>query len=237
MQCDSRFCFKRLAALGLLAVASSGSVFAQQVATEASRQVPVQMISRQDFCNRLSTGLKQFGLASGYDAKQSGLIASAATDELVSAFKSGRASDYINSSALAPLAKLSGADAMVKAPGYIPMANFLAPALGILPAQTVLALSAAELRFIPHVQQGMNIIVIAQNAAPLTPERAKAVAETAGRLKIKIHVLWVGDSVSASGGEGPSVSRSESQAMAFLAAVTGGTYADLSGADHCGRSL
>jgi|GEM_PF-2296277 len=223
----------------------AGVAHAQAGATGISRQIPIQTLSRVEFCSRLSAGLQQYSLASGYNAKQSGLIASAAIDDLVAAFKSGRASDYINPSALAPSAPSPeygsrnghGSGDLEKPAGYIPMANFLAPALGVQPAQTVLALSAAELRFIPHVQQGMNIIVIAQNAAPLTPERAKAVAETAGRLKIKIHVLWVGATQSGDNENGASKGQTESQAMAFLAAVTGGIYADLSGSDHCGRSL
>jgi len=190
-----------------------------------AKQIPVQSISRQDFCKRLTAGLQQFSLASGYNALQSGQIASAATEDLVVAFKTGRASDYLNPAALAQLA---GVESTQKIPGYVPMTNLLGPALGIPPAKTVLALSAAELRFIPHVQQDMNIVVIAQNAVPLTPERAKAVAETARRLKVKIHVLWVG---------GTATAEAESQAMAFLAAVTGGTFADLSGNDHCGPSL
>ena len=220
--------------IGMLAIAASEILTAQVMATQVAQQVSVRMIPRQEFCNKLVAGLKQYSLASGYNLKQSGMIASAASDDLVAAFKTGRATDYLNPEALAALA---GGDVTAKGSAYIPIANFLGPALGIAPTQTVLALSAAELRFIPHVQQGMNIVVIAQNAAPLTPERAKAVAETAAKLKVRIHVLWVGEPMKSPSAEVSSTLAAESQAMAFLSAVTGGSFADLSGTDHCGSSL
>lgn len=72
-------------------------------------------------------------------------------------------------------------------------------------------------------QKNMEIVVIAQNAASLTPERAKKVAEVAKQAGIKINVVWVGGTQE----DGQAIA--EARSLAWLTSVTGGAFANLSG--------
>ena len=66
-----------------------------------------------------------------------------------------------------------------------------------------------------QVQKGMDMIVIAQNSAGMTPARAKKVSEVARAQGIKIHIVWVGGEL-----EGEGSAANEARSLAWLAAIT-----------------
>jgi hypothetical protein len=190
--------------------------------------LPLRIIEKGLFCTRLQQTFANYGAANGYDKVQVALLASGAAVQVVQEFRSGRATDFINANALAASANVPG---RAPADGYLPLGAFVGQALGI--GQNVtLALSTGELRFIPFAQKGTDLVVIAQNAVSLTPERAKKVAEVATQSGIHINVVWVGGSEQDPGAIG------EARALAWLAAVTGGAFANLSGPGNpCAASL
>ncbi len=190
--------------------------------------LPLRIVNKAEFCGRLTQVFQNFGAANGFDRVQTAMLANGATAQVVQEFRTGRATDYLNAAALASYSRQPN-----RAPvdGYLPLAGFVGPALGLSNNVTI-ALSSGELRFIPFAQRGMDIVVIAQNAAALTPERAKKVAEVASQAQIKIHIVWVGPEA-----ENGAVIE-EARSLAWLAAVTGGAFANLSGKDNpCALSL
>ncbi len=190
--------------------------------------LPLRVVNRAQFCGRLAQVFANYGAANGYDRVQTAMLANGATAQVVAEFRNGRATDYINAGALAAYSNVPS-----RAPqgGYLPLANFVGQAMG-LGNNVALALSTGELRFIPFAQKGMDLVVIAQNAAALTPERAKKVAEVAGQNGIHIHIVWVGPEAESGG------VIEEARSLAWLAAVTGGAFANLSGRDNpCALAL
>lgn len=186
----------------------------------ATQQLPLEVVDRKVFCARLEKGFAAFAEKNGYTKVQTALMATGASAGLVDDFRAGRTSDYIPAASLAKLASAPARD------GYLPIAAFIGHAMGSTQHVT-LALSVGELRFIPHAQRGMEIIVIASNAAALTPERAQKVTEVAKSLAVKISVVWVGEAA-----EDKPEAAEEARRVAWLAAMTGGRFANLGGKDN-----
>jgi len=198
-------------------------------AAEAPRKFVVRNIPRDQFCKSMQGMLANWGAGAGFDARRSTIMATSVTSELVDSFRTGRATDWIDQKSLVRIMNRERADGV--APGYIPLAAFLAPAMGTRPGSTSVALSAGELRFIPHAQRGTDIVVIAQSAAPLNPERARTVADVARKLDIRLSVVWVGTP-----GVAEETTHEDRSALAFLTSITGGGFVDLGG-EGCGRDL
>lgn len=190
--------------------------------TKQPKGIPLTVVERKAFCQRLQRSFTEYGRKTGYTQVESAMLGSAASMAVVQEFRAGRATDYASAQALE---KIAGVSAKVPEDSYLPLATFIGGALG-LSGTVSLALSAGELRFIPHAQKGMAIVVIASNSAALTPERAKKVAEIARNAKITVSVVWVGRTETEPGAV------LEAQSLAWIAAMTGGVFANLSGADN-----
>lgn len=202
--------------------ASSVAQSPQTPTAGAESSLQLRIVERGAFCSRMRQAFAQYATQSGYDAVQQNLLATNATVGLIEEFKLGRAADYISAAALAAYASLP-----YRGPqdGYLTVANFVGLGLG-LGSNVTLALSAGELRFIPFAQKNMALVVIAQHAASLTPERAKKVAEVAQQLGIKINVVWVGGTQD----DGQAIA--EARSLAWLTSVTGGLFVNLSGHEN-----
>lgn len=198
-----------------------------QVAPQSVPQaLPLRVINQETFCTRMRQAFTQYAATTGYSSVQQTRLASSATVGIVEEFKLGRAADYVSAAALAAYSRVP---ALAPQDAYLPVANIVGNALGI--GQNVtLALSVGELRFIPYAQRNMELVVIAHNAAALTPERAKKVAEVAQQAGIKINIVWVGGTQE----DGQAIA--EARSLAWLASVTGGAFANLSGqANPCAQ--
>ena len=201
---------------------------AQALQAQATKpqQVQLRVVAKDQFCSRMSLAFAQFGAANGYDKVQSTVFASGATSRIVQDFKTGRASDFISAPALIAAANLPPKGVS----GYFPTAQVIGKAMGV-GDQVMLALSPGELRFIPHVQ-GSDLVVVANNAAAVTPERATKVAEVARNMKISISIGWVG----AAGEDRQDIE--EARTLAMVAASTGGAFANLGGIENpCSPAL
>lgn len=197
-----------------------------QTAPAAAPQI--RLISKEMFCKNLQLTFVQYAATNGYSKIQTKMLASTATQMVVQEFRNGRASDYMNTAALAHYA-----DQPDLAPKntYLQMANFIGTAMGLSP-KVSLALSTGELRFIPFAESDMDIVVIAQNAAPLTPERAKKIVEVATAKKVRISVLWVGaESIEAT-------DLDQTRMLGWIVSMTGGFLTNLGGSDTiCGTLM
>lgn len=198
----------------------------QSVPQSVPQALPLRVINQETFCTRMRQAFTQYAATTGYSAVQQTRLASSATVGIVEEFKLGRAADYVSAAALAAYSRVP---ALAPQDAYLPVANIVGNALGI--GQNVtLALSVGELRFIPYAQRNMELVVIAHNAAALTPERAKKVAEVAQQAGIKINIVWVGGTQE----DGQAIA--EARSLAWLASVTGGAFANLSGqANPCAQ--
>lgn len=116
------------------------------------------------------------------------------------------------------LGAAAGVPLAAPADAYLPLAFLVGPAIGIGRSVNV-ALTPAELRFLPQAQRGIDFIVIAQNAAALNPERIHKIAAVARAGGTRLHVIWTGDAefgpqAASAGAAGFSNSRAEAQALA-----------------------
>jgi hypothetical protein len=184
-----------------------------------STPIKLFVMGKETFCNRLNQAFSSIGFQAGYTPAQAALIASGALSKVIQDFRSGRASDYLHSQTLLAESNLP----MEKnIPGYIATAPFIGQAMGVS-TQVSLALSASELRFIPHVQKKTDVIVVAKNAAALTTERVQKIIELAKQQDIKIHVLWVGEF------EDNGQEIEEARVLAWIVAATGGRFTNIGG--------
>ena len=185
--------------------------------------LPLRVVGKQDFCTRLKATFASYGARSGYTPVQSTLMASQASAMMIAEFRAGHISDFVNAQALATLGRRQ---AIPQGDVYLPVAAFMGPAMG-LQGNLAVALSASELRYLPMAQKGLDMLVIAQNGAALTPERAAKTIEVAQGLGIHIHVAWVG--------QGDQDAVVEARLLAMVASRTGGIFANLAGdGDSCG---
>ncbi len=208
----------------------------QQLMPQGPNRQPIrlQVLGKEAFCTRLVQAFSAFGSQVGYNPTQTALLANGATTRLIQDFRSGRASDFLNSQAILTdvnLHQIKVAAGKQELPGYLATAQFLGRALGVSD-NVSLALSAGELRFLPHVAKGTDVIVVARNAAALTIERINKIAEMARTMNIRVNVLWVGETNE------DAREIEEARVLAWIVASTGGKFANLGGAEWpCANQL
>jgi hypothetical protein len=239
-----QFPLKRLTTASILGIslwlAASASGLAGESAPQApqaprvpelsAKGVSLRLIGKSEFCSRLATGLSAFGQSQGLSDVQRALLAANGTSRIVTDFKNGRATDYLS---VAGLGGAAGVPMTAAGDAYLPLASLVGPAIGVGRALNV-ALTPAELRFLPQAQRGIDFLVIATNAAALNPERIQKIAAVARASGTRLHVIWTGEAelvpqAASAGAAGFSSARAEAQAMAWLAAVTGGAFVNLGG--------
>ena len=188
---------------------------------------PLRLVGHQEFCAKLAQSFGNIGVASGFDRVHTAMLASGAAVHVVEEFRSGRASDFIRAGLLRTIANVP---AVASDQSYLPLSGIVGEAMGV-GSNAALALSSGELRYIPAAQRGSDVVVIAQNAASLTPDRTRQVAEIARTQGIRVSIVWVGSGEESQG-------KHDARTLSWLAAVTGGGFADLGGqASPCGSSL
>ena len=225
---STRLVFLALNGLAMIAHADpikpGGSEYLRAITTDPGTNQPMQLnvVNNTMFCGRMRQAFSQYAASNGYDPVQQSRLAMAATVGIIEEFKLGRAADYVSAASLTAYSRVPPRG---QPNAYLPLASFVGNALG-LGTNVTLALSAGELRFIPYAQKNVAVVVIAHNAASLTPERSQKVAELARQAGIRINIVWVG----SNGDDGQSIA--EARSLAWLASVTGGMFANLSGREN-----
>lgn len=188
----------------------------------------LRIVQKEEFCRGMNDSLIQFTRANGMTPSESQLAAGRTSGNLLQGFQEGRGTLYLDVADIDPRMK----SAEGKEENYLVVANLMGRAMGIQ-AQTIeMVLSVSELRFIPHAQAGSEIVVVAQNGSALNPARIKSVAETAKRLNIKLNVIYIGNLAKRS----KSMAQDATN-LAYLAAFTGGAFADMSNTKTCGKMI
>lgn len=190
----------------------------EQKSQEQRQSLPLRVVDKAQFCTRLTQSFTNFATSNGLDKMHTALLSTGATAEVMQEFRAGRATDIMKVAEIRNIARLPAAE---KDEGYLALSGMIGEAMGI-GNNITLALSTGELRYIPSAQRGVDMVVVARNGATLTPPRAQKVIEIARGSQIKIHILWVGENESAQDVE-------EARALAWVAANTGGAFANLGG--------
>jgi len=189
----------------------------------------IRIVQTEDFCRRINGVFLQFADSVGLNRGDGIQVASNGVTSLLAGFQQGRASLYLDPTELSK--KIRVAEGRERQ--YLVVSRIMGAAMGIQTQSIDMALSASELRFLPHAQSGSEIVLIAQNANALNPNQLKNVVDTARRLNIKIHVVWVGRVTKSNA----KSLQGEARAMASLASSTGGAFADLSTINGCGAMI
>ncbi len=202
----------------------AGLVLATALGTTPKTE-PLKVVSPRDTCAGLGREMARYGAGSGMDKVQTAMLASAGSAMLAMELRNGEAQPYVNAEALASLVRGPANIRRVNAAkaGFVPLSALLAPTLG-LDRQISLVLSTSELKQMPFAQRGIDVLVIAREAAELNAERVRKVADTALGLGVRVSVLWAGTKAGIQG-EGTE----DARLFAWLATVTGGAFADLGG--------
>jgi hypothetical protein len=198
----------------------------QNIAKQES--VPVRILPKDMFCKRLQSSFVEYASTTGYNKLQTAMLASTASQMVVQEFRNGRASDYMDAAALAHYAQQPD---LAPKNSYLQMAAFVGNAMGLSP-RVSLALGTGELRFITYAQADTDIVVIAQNAAPLTAERAAKIVEVARSLKVRISAIWVGSDKME------DADMEKTRLLGWIVAMTGGSLTNLGGTETaCGTLM
>jgi hypothetical protein len=209
-------------ALLIVMLFQTESAFAQEgqttpLSVAKNQNLNLKVIDKKQFCSGLKQKFAMYGKQNGYNEVQIAMMANSATSGLIDEFKAGHATDFISTKAIAHYSKLRPKGKQ----GYLPTSHFLSGAMGIK-NQITLALTVGELRFIPFAQKGREVVVIARSTIAMSPARAKKVAEVARKSKIKLNVIWIGSTDTI---DDPM---DQARQLAWLAAVTGGSFVNLS---------
>src|SRR5690606_29842063 len=114
--------------------------------------LPLRVIDKRMFCDRLKNRFEMYGRQSGYSQVQIAMLSNSATAGLIEEFRAGRATDFISTKSIAAFSRVPEKGQQ----GYLPVSNFLSGAMG-LGNDITLALAVGELRFIPFAQKGKDL--------------------------------------------------------------------------------
>ncbi len=186
-------------------------------------------LSKPMICERVKTVFKGLAVEKGLSPVLSESYALGATATFIDDMKNQRSSDVISLSALERVVPERSRPGLT---GYANTGAIVSQAFGFTKGVTLL-LATPELRFLHLAERGVDVVVIAQNAASITQERHAKLVEIAKQLGSKIHILWVGGSPNDD-----QLTKFEFTLMAQLALQTGGSVTDLSGSGNpCAQTL
>ncbi len=179
-------------------------------------------------CKGFQSVFKSLASEKGMSPVLSEGYAIGATATFIEDIKNQRASDVVS---LSQLEKFVPERARPGLTGYGNTAGIISAALGL--KNITLLLSTQELRFLHLAERGVDVVVLAQNAASLTQERHSKLIDIAKNLGFRIHVIWVGSAPSES-----EMVKFDFTLLAALAAQTNGAVIDLSRSENpCAKSL
>lgn len=201
-----------------------------QVPAQPSVQAPaekskvnIQIVQPGEFCRRVTNAMTSLSSQTGLDRRDSLRLGGKASAALIAQLKKGVMNPYMDVKTFQSSPTPDG-DRQ-----WFSMPEVLVSALGVVPRKVLLVDNLSDLKFTSHVMPGSQILVLAKSTADLTPERAKLVAQTAQALGAQINVIWVNKSR-----DGKDLRAAEG--LAFIAAITGGVFLNLSADGACGQA-
>ena len=157
----------------------------------------------------------------GYDRVARSVLATKAIRAMTDVLVKSNAAEFVDVSYVAEAAGLPATKTVKR---FVPVAPLFGEAIGLKQVPLVV-FSADALKYLPYQQMNSDLVVVTSDATPLNKRRAQRVAVLAKNLNIRIHTLWTG----------PTPGRTHlgnSQALAWLAAATGGKFVEFT-ANSC----
>jgi hypothetical protein len=181
-------------------------------------KVKLRLVSRQVVCQRISEELTRYGVSIGLNKSTSQLYALESTQKVIANFRLGDRHEFVDMRTLPFHQEITPKPEN----SFLNLVGILGNSLG-LQGRVIMGFDVNELRFLPQVQLGSEIIMVVRNTEGMTADRAKTVVAVANKLQVKVSIVWVGAAAPDATGA------FDQDALAYLAAVTGGTYVDLGG--------
>jgi hypothetical protein len=157
------------------------------------------------------------------DRREAMRIGGKASAAIISQLKKGSMMPYMDTQTFTA-SKIAETDRK-----WFSLPEVLISSLGTLPKNVLLVENLNELNLTSQAMPGSQFLVLAKSAGDMTPDRAKAVAQTAQALGIQINIIWVSSSRD-------SKDVRAAQGLAFMSALTGGSFLDLSLDGACGQT-
>lgn len=176
--------------------------------------------TQKNFCDRMSQSLQKYA-----DANQKGQTQGASL-MLVDQILAGTIAEYLPLSSLS----LKNPSSQLYTDAYISTTNVLRDALGLSAERpAVMVYASSDLRYLPTIQNGTELLILAKNSDPVEGNNALLAAATAERLNIRVNVIWYGPEIK------DLTSFRPASGLALVAQKTGGQFVSLSGSTNpCG---
>ncbi len=219
-----------LVVTGNFSLASANTLAPSATPTEriaSDDNIRLWQLTSEHVCTRVVDQLVAYGTSIGLDNSVSRVYALESTQQLLSGIRNGSRREFIEMSTLAFHRQIQPKPEHT----YLNLAGILGTALE-LQSPVILGFNVNDLRFLPQVQVGTNVVMLVGSLDGLTSARAKSVVGIAKKLQIKLSVIWMGKEDKNLGGS------NDQEALAYLAAVTGGKFVDFGGqANPCAKIL
>jgi hypothetical protein len=187
----------------------------------SQQALPLNVVQGKDFCQRVTNAMTTFGTQQGLERRDAMRLGDKASSAIFQQLKSGKMDQFMDAVTF-QMSPVASGDRM-----WLSVPEVLVGGLGIAPQRVLLVENINDLRMTSQIMPGSQVLVVASSAGDLTPERAKLVAKTAQALGLQIDIIWVGQ------GREQKDART-AQGLAFMTAITGGAFLDLSGQNACG---
>lgn len=183
----------------------------------------VKVVQAKDFCARLTNAMTTLGNQLSSDRREAVRIGGKASAAIISQLKKGSMMPYMDTQTFTA-SKIAENDKK-----WFSLSEVLLSSLGTLPKNVLLVDNLNDLNLTSQAMPGSQFLVLAKSIGDMTPERAKTIAQTAQALGIQINIIWVNTSR-----DGKDIRAA--QGLAFMSALTGGSFLDLSLDGACGQT-
>ena len=191
--------------------------------TKSSPKPPVRVVQPREFCERLTNAMTTLGGQLGAGRRDAVRIGGKASAAIISQLKGGTMMPYLDAQTF----KASATPEVDRK--WFSLSEVLVSSLGGMPKNVLLISDLSDLKLTPQVMPGSQLLVLAKNLGDMSAERAKTLAMTAQALGVEINIIWVNKTRDAA-------NIRAAQGLAFMAALTGGAFLDLSLEGTCGQT-
>lgn len=194
-----------------------------QTKGEKSFKKTIRVVQPREFCQRLTNTMTTLGSQLANDRRTAVRIGGKASAAVISQLKSGNMMPYLDTENF----QLSATPERERR--WFSLAEVLVSSLGGVPKNVILISDMNDLKLTPLVMPGSQFLVLAKSLDDMTAEKAKSLAMMAQALGLEINIIWINPSREAK-------ETRAAQGLAFMAALTGGAFLDLSFEGTCGQT-
>lgn len=194
-----------------------------KIAPKTSAKTTVRVVQPREFCERLTNAMTTLGSQLGSDRRDAVRIGGKASAAIISQLRGGSMMPYLD------VQTFKASTTPESDRKWFSLSEVLVSSLGGMPKNVLLISDLNDLKLTPQVMPGSQLLVLAKSIGDMSAERAKALASTAQALGVEINIIWVNKNRDAQ-------NIRAAQGLAFMAALTGGAFLDLSLEGTCGQT-